>query len=131
MSDVASDLLQSFRDKSFGLTIAEENTIIRPTSRTPFCELKTFDADTVPLSSNAIDEQIIIMQIALNYPANTGTTAIRAKVQEITDSYDFNSVIAGSDYEAHVSKKSQFVGEAEQGWYKIVVRISFLVYIDR
>ena len=131
MPDVASALLQSYRDKAFGLTIAEENTINRPTSRTAFCELKTFDVGSEPLTATHDDEQIIIMQVSLNYPANTGDTAAKAKAQEIYDSYTFNNQITGTGYQANVSKKKQFVGEAKTGWYRIIVRITFLVYSDR
>ncbi len=131
MADPAESILQSYRDKSFGLTIAEENKLPTTSSRTPFCQLRIFDAGISPLDLNSCDQQILIMQVSLNYPAGTGDEAIKIKVKEIIDSYSFNDRLSGSGFFAVVDAKNYFNGVVEQGWYRVIIRINFLIYMDR
>jgi len=128
---VSDVIAQSFRDKSFGLPIAEENALFMPTSRVPYVELRTLDAGIDPITIRGVDEQITILQASLNYPVGTGDATAKAKAQEIIDSYNFNAPIAGAGQVTIASKKEQFEGEAAKGWYKIVVRINFLTYLTR
>jgi hypothetical protein len=131
VADISGIVLQSFRDKSFGLPISEENVLNIPSSRSAYCVLQYFDAGVSPRGLNDIDEHTALLQATLNYPAGTGDTSAKAKAQEVIDSYSFNDRLSGTGYFANVQDKSQFVGVAEDGWYSIVVRITFLFYLDR
>ncbi len=131
MPDAGALLVQSFKDKNFGLPIAEENSVFRPTSRTAHAELTVFDTGITPLTASDTDEQIVILQAILRYPADTGDTEAKAKANEILDSYSFNEKISGTGIDAHVNAKKQQKGEPETGWFKLVLRITFLVYSDR
>jgi hypothetical protein len=131
MVDTTTPILQSFRDKAFGLTIAESNVLNRPTSRTAFAELTMFNAGTLALTLNNKDRQDVILQIALNYPAGTGDTAITAMATSILDSYSFNDTISGTGYAASVANKDFFNGEALSGWYRVILRITFTIFSTR
>lgn len=128
---VSNVIAQSFRDKGFGLPIAEENALYKPTSRTPYVELRMLDAGMEGITFRGVDEQISILQASLNYPVGSGDTDAKAKAQEIIDSYSFDDSIPGAGQVTIVTRKSQFEGEAAKGWYKIVVRIVFLTYLTR
>lgn len=131
MADAGSLLLQSFRDKNFGLPIAEENILRRPQSRVAFVELKLFDSSTQKLTTRSMDDQILTMQAELNYPAGSGDTTIKAKAIEILDSYSFSAPINGVGATATVKSKRQRVGVPVSGWYRILVLITFSVLLDR
>ncbi len=131
MPDAGALLVQSFKDKNFGLPIAEENKEYRPISRTAHVELTVFDTGITPLTASDTDEQVVILQAILRYPAGTGDIEAKAKANEILDSYSFNEKISSSGIDANVSSKKQRKGEPETGWYKIVVQITFLIYSDR
>lgn len=129
--DPTEAILQTYRDKSFGLTIAEQNTLKRPVARVPYCELSVFDSGVIPLTLNEFDEQTMTLQVALNYPAGTGDTEILAKANEIITSYSFNDRISDVGFFAIVTNKSTFNGVVEKGWYRVLVRLVFLIYLNR
>lgn len=131
MPDVSAGIVQSFKDKSFGLTIAEPNTKFTPTSRTSYVELKAFDASTTILDANETDERKLIFQIELNYPANTGATLAEAKKQEILDSYSFNDEVTGTGFKAVVEQKLAKPGYQEKGWHRVILQIYFKAFVDR
>lgn len=131
MPDVSAAIVQSFKDKSFGLTIAEPNTKFSPTSRTPYVELKAFDAITTPLDFKHTDFRKLIFQVEINYPAGTGATLAESKKHEILDSYSFNTPLTGTGFKAWIDKKDSKPGYQEKGWYRVILQIYFKAFVDR
>jgi len=129
--DVSSVIVQTFKDKSFGLTIAEPNTGFKPASRTPYVELKSFEATNKPSDLKHNDERSYIFQIELNYPIGTGDAAVKLKSNEILESYSFNDYFQDVDYRLYVTEKREKQGYAEKAWYRKILQIYFRAFVSR
>lgn len=131
MPDVSSIIQQTFREKNFGLVIADPNTKVKPTSRVPFVELRSLEAANKPLDLRDNDERKFIFQVELNYPIGSGDTDIKAKSNEILEGYSFNESFTGTGYSMCVVEKREKEGYTEKAWFRKTLQIYFRAFVTR
>jgi len=124
-------LVSSFIAGSFGLPIAHENLEYTPTTGTAYAEITVFDSSKVPELINNWDRQVGIFQVVLRYPTNGGAIAAKTKAAEILDHFKLYSIHEYSDQKVRITEHKRGPGYPEAGWYKIVLRMSFLAFTPR
>lgn len=124
-------LVSSFISGSFGLPIAHENLEYTPTTGTAYAEITVFDSDKMPETVNTADRQIGMFQVVLRYPTNSGAIVAKTKAAEILDHFKLYSIHEYSDQKVRITEHKRGPGYPEDGWYKIVLRMSFLAFTPR
>ena len=135
MSDkIDSALIQAFTDGAFGLSWASENRAFTPTAGTAWAELFVIpnQPSVASLGDDGYDLHDGILQINLNYPADTGAGAAKAKATAIRDYfYAGRSVLYSGQYVEVVSCGRDRAGRSVDSWYQIVVTVFWRAWTNR
>lgn len=72
-----------------------------------------------------------ILQIDLNYPLNSGTAAVTAKADQLTDFYKAGKRFAHSGVELTVTSCGRSRGREVDGWYRVSMTIPWFARVSR
>lgn len=123
--------VSTFIAGSFGLPIAHENAAYSPTAGTAYAELKLFPNDILPADLTNTNDTTGIFQFVLRYPEGTGAIPAKTKADEIFAAFPIGSVIIYSGQRLTVTGQSRPDAIPEDGWFKIVGRITYQADIAR
>lgn len=117
--------VSDFIAQAFGLPIAHENAEYTPTAGTPYVELRVFHNETLPADLSTTNDTTGVFQFTLRYGEGNG--AIPAKLQRDTifAAYPIGRRLTYSGETVTIKGHEPFDATPEQGWFKVVGRISF------
>jgi hypothetical protein len=124
-------LITQFIGGGFLLPVAHENLPYTPVAGTAYAELLVLNNDTTPYSlkdSNATDG---VFRIILRYPVDGGAVAIKTKADEIFAAFKVGQRLTYSGQTLTITSQQRQPGVAEDGWYKLVLTISYQAFITR
>lgn len=124
-------LIQHFISGSFGLPIAHENLPYAPTSGTPYAEILVIQNDITAADLSHTNETDGIFRVILRYPVDTGAVTAKQKADAIFSYFKIGSEISYSGQEIVITRHARANGYSEQGWYKIVITISYKAFLAR
>ena len=124
-------LITSFIAGNFGLPIAQENYTYTPGTGTAYAELTVFQSDTRAAALKGWDEVIGIFQIILRFPPNAGAIPAKTAAEAILSHFKLHSRHTYQDQAVEITRHSRGPGAAEDGWYKIVVRLNYRAFTPR
>ena len=124
-------LTQDFIDAAYGLPIVHENLDYKPVAQTAYAELIMIPNAKVPQSVSDLDENTGIFRIILRYPLNTGAFAVKTQAEAILTTFKVGSVHTYSSLDTRVTRVSRQPGVPEDGWYKMVLTISYITFTAR
>jgi len=123
--------IQAFINGGFGLDIAHENLSYTPTAGTEYAQLINLPNDVTPLSLSGSDETDGVFRIILYWPANQGAIQAKLKADEIISAFKIGTQVCYSDQCATVKRTAKVQGVPEDGWYKLVISISYHSILTR
>ena len=123
--------VNSFINGSFGLETDYQNLPYTPTAQTAFAELNNLPNEISPLSLKDSNETNGIFRITLRYAADTGAIAAKTKAEEIMAYYEIGSTVTYSGQSATITRVQRQAGFNEDGWYTIIVDITYRAFITR
>jgi len=115
----------------FGLPIAHENTAYDATNGEPYAEIGVLQNNVTPLTLNSSDQTDGVFQAILRYPSYSGAIAIKQKADEILNHFRFGKTFSFGGIEVKTTALQRQPGINEDGWYKIVLTISYTAIITR
>lgn len=124
-------LIKAFDDAAFGLPIADENRDYLPGNQEAYAELFVIQNDKIPQSIKELDQVTGIFRVILRYPLNVGSGTIKAMADTILAIFKIGSVHINSGLSTRVTKIGRDRGVPEDGWFKLVLTISFITFITR
>ena len=122
--------IDAFIDGDFGLSIAHENTDFQPTAGTEYVELINIPNNVTALTLNGDSETDGIFRVIMRYPSNTGSVNAKLKADEILSVFSIGADVCYSGQCAIIRTTSRAVGTSEDGWYKIILTISYYAEIN-
>lgn len=124
-------LISRFIDGNFGLPIAHENMAYAPAAGTAYAELLVLQNDVTALTlkhSNATDG---VFRVILRYPLEVGAVIAKQKADQIFDFYKLGQRLEYASDSLTITSNSRQVGVAEDGWYKLVLSMSYKAFFGR
>ncbi|MCO6427057.1 phage tail terminator-like protein [Nitrosomonas communis] len=124
-------LIQHFISGSFGLPIAHENLPYSPVAGTAYAEILVIQNDITAADLSHTNETDGIFRVILRYPVDSGSIAVKQKADAIFSYFKIGSEIAYAGQEIVITRHARANGYSEQGWYKIVITISYKAFLAR
>jgi len=124
-------LVQSFIDGAFGLPIAYENDDYSPIAGTAYAELEVAENAENGFTLNDLNDETGYLQIGLNYPTGAGAIPARAMETTIADAYPIGTVLTYGGQSLEVTGVQRPSPAPRDGWYRRLLRINFVAYIQR
>lgn len=125
---------QAFIDGSFGLPIAHEAAPYKPSNGTAYAEIFILPNDITPYSIGSTDETDGIFRVILRYPngaEDENGISAKTKADEIFAAFPIGSRVTYSGVSATVTSLSRQRGVPENGWYSLVLSISYRSFLAR
>lgn len=116
---------------AFGLPIVHENVDYTPTPQTAYVEIFQIPNEEVGLSLNDSNMTTGIFRAILRYPLNATAIDAKEKAEEIIAFFPIGSEVAYGGQSTRVTGTNRVKGVPEDGWYKIVVSISYNAFLTR
>jgi hypothetical protein len=123
--------INTFIDSSFGLDIAHDNLSYDPTVGTEYAELINIPNDITAFTLDSSNETDGIFRVILRYPVNVGSINAKIMAESILTVFSVGTEICYSSQCAIVRAVERNKGIAEDGWYKIILTISYFAEITR
>jgi len=123
--------INQFIEADFGLPIAHENAPYDPVPGTPYVELICINNDFTPYSLADSLETEGIFRAILRYPVGNYSIAAKQMADQILAIFPINSLVEYGTSKSKVIKQNRNTGAPEEGWYKIVVSITYKTFISR
>lgn len=124
-------LLTAFIDGAFGLPIAHENIHYDPAPGTAYAEILILQNDTTPANLKSSNETDGIFRVILRYPVNKGAVPAKTKADEIFAAYKIGQRLTYSGVALTITGNQRQPGVAEDGWYKLVLSMSYRAFLSR
>jgi len=128
---VEQAFLTHFVAGGFQLQIAYENLPFTPTPGTAYAELRMLDNDITGLGLRDTNETDGIFRIILRYPVNTSSVAAKKKADDIFAHYQIGSLVEYQGQAAVIRSHQRQPGLAVEGWYTLVLSITYRAYLER
>jgi hypothetical protein len=123
-------LVEHFRLGAFGLPVAYENQPFSP-SNCAWASVRVLPNDVTPYSLDDCDETDGIFQVILNYPTDVGAVEPKAKADEVFSHYAIGSRVSYAGQSLTINRHQRQPGLAEDGWYRLVLSIGYIAFIER
>lgn len=123
-------LVQSFIGGDFKIGIAHENIDYAPDNN-PYAEILVLQNDTTPWSLNHSDETDGVFRVILRYPAGSGAVVAKLKAEEIRQHFKIGTRIAYDGVSLTIAGSQRQPGVQEQGWYKLIINLSYRAILTR
>ena len=123
--------VSAYIDADIGLDVAHENSAYNPTSGTEYVELINIPNDITPLSVTGTDQTDGIFRIILYWPVNVGAITPKLKADEILAVFTLGSKVCYSGQCATITRSSRQKGLSVDGWYRIIITITYKSFIGR
>lgn len=124
-------LISEFISGGFGLPVAHENTSYTPTAGTAYAELLVLQNDITGFSLNSSNETDGVFRVILRYPVNGGAVAIKEKADAIFAAFQIGQQLTYSGQTLTITSQQRQPGVADDGWYKLVLTISYRAFTSR
>jgi hypothetical protein len=108
------------------LTAWENAAFVKPAITVAWAGIFHLPAAQSPLSLATTNENVGLVQIDLNYPANGGTGAILAKADAIGASFKRGTILAGL---VEVTAFDVSQGRVVDGWYRVSLSVSYRAFV--
>ena len=131
LTNIDQAFVNEFIAQGFGLDIAHENTDYEPTAGTEFVSIRLLPNDVTPLSYTNSDETDGIFRIILNWPQGEGAIQAKNKADEIISAFKIGTKLSYSSQKVTVTTAYREIGEAIDGWYRIIVSIGYYAVVSR
>ncbi|MEO1108263.1 MAG: phage tail terminator-like protein [Pseudomonadota bacterium] len=125
MLAIEQALISDFIAQGFDLPIAHENAKYDPVPGVAYVKLTIFPNSARAADLNSTNESTGLMQFALHYPENEGAIPAKQKRQEIFDAYPIGHVLTYSGQRVTIKQIDPFRAYPDDGWFKVVGRISY------
>ena len=122
---------KAFIDAAFGIAIAHENQSYTPVPGTPYAELLLLPNNTIPNTISDLDETTGIFRVILRYPENKSAGPAKTIADSILTTFKVGSAHTYSGETARVTKTKREPGYQEDGWYKVVLTMSYHALLTR
>ena len=126
LANIRAALIQSYVDGAFGLDTAYPNTTLSP-GTTAWAQLDIIPNQPVvaALGENGTDEHTGIMQVALNYPLDTGDGAAVSMADTIRTQYKSGFSKTTNGQSVVITSCGRSAGGEVDGWFRVVITINW------
>lgn len=131
MLAIEQAFISDFIAQAFGLPIAHENADYEPTPGTPYVELRMFPNDARAADLATTNRTTGLMQFTLFYPEGEGAIPAKLKRQDVFDAYPVGRVLTYSGQRVTITGQSPFNAYPQDGWFKVIGRLSYAADITR
>jgi hypothetical protein len=128
---IDQSFVQSFIDGAYGLPIAHENIDYTPVPGTAFVELRNLPNPIESQSLADLNETTGIFRAILNYPVNEGGFTAKTKAEAIMAAYGIGTRVTYSGQSTTITGVQRQPGVNIDGWYRIVVTVTYIAFITR
>jgi len=123
--------VQDFIDAAYGLPIVHENLDYSPVAQTAYAELIMIQNATIAQSIADLNEDTGIFRIILRYPLNTGAFTIKTKAEAILTTFKISTTHTYGGLISRVTRVNREPGVPEEGWFKMVLTVSYITFTAR
>tara|TARA_R110000772_G_scaffold268452_1_gene395604 strand:+ start:36694 stop:37092 length:399 start_codon:yes stop_codon:yes gene_type:complete len=116
---------------AYGIAIVHENTHYEPTPGTPYAELLVLQNDQEAQSLVELNDTTGIFRVILRYPTNKGAGPAKVMADSILSTFKVGSAHTYSGVTARVRRTKREPGYPEDGWYKMVLTMSYHALLTR
>lgn len=123
--------IRAFEDADFDIAIQAENEPDNKTKTEPHAELRVMENPHLPVGVNGSEIKTGLFRVTLRYPKDTGAVPAKQKAEEILEAFRINTIVTSQGQASRVKEVQRESGVAEEGWYKLVLTITFETIINR
>jgi hypothetical protein len=130
---IDSALIQAFTDGAFSLSFASENAAFKPVAGTPWAELYVLPSqpEVASLSARGQDIHTGILQINLNYPADTGAGVAKSKATDIRNYFYAGRVFTYSGQAVEIVNAGRGPGRTVDSFYQVILSVTWRAWTNR
>lgn len=114
-----------------GAAYAHFDGVYSPTSGRPYIEAFLLPNDVTGLSLASSNETDGLFRCILRYPHSSGSLQAKQKADEIFEAFPIAGIISYDGQGVVINGHQRQPGVAEDGWYKLVLSISYRAKLMR